>query len=1636
MAKLKQLSYVNPNKARKNDLVNPPIGSSLRGSVIPLIIGTAEVTPVIGWVGHRTKYKMSSGGGKGGQGGDDQYGYRESALHYLCVGPATMLSAIYDGGSLFYAPEEPLTPFNTPSGSDVFPYGKVKYVYTHTGPRGMTIVVEKKVIENRRKGYFTIYWGDHFVDGVPVDHELAEYAKTGSLLPGVCYIVWKQVTLGSSPSWPAFTYEVSTTPYETAYDAGTTYSAGQITRHEGVLYWYKNNTPASGFAPDINPTHWYPLDTQNGLADSLTTIKHDVDDAPTWNNTTVYQKWDRVRSTDASDLFTYIYINDYPYANKPVKTNGFVNKDYWGVYRGADGVNPAALVKQLLLAPHPYGSNLPAEMVDMGSIEKAGVLFSAEKIAFNTSVADGDTAGDALETILEDAVCFLSYNEGKLVLVPLRDNPSVNEFNSASLDEGLVLISPKPSAIHAANPLSRNRVYYLYRNRHDAYADTDINYDMGSLESQAIYTVPEEKRLKNVTDSAVADVVAQRRYLVDSKNISEYEISGGRVLRGMKPGHVVYFPSLPEALRIINSELNLEDGSVKLDAISDIYDTEVIPYKTPGDATGGEADYFSEPDIFLAVYELPYALNQAETNSIIVVRQRANELIAGTIIRGTPSVDDDTYVQIQVQETLMSVAGSLADDIAQNDPFILPSVKLYLSNFFTDISTLPDLSGQDFKYNTGEVLVWINNEIFFFHSYSVVSGEPDAVILNNLIRARYDTARQFHAASSPVFFVKKADLLPITHNTIITNSPYYVCSQPYTLQDQLPLADAVAAEVYTDIIGRAANPLPCLNFKVNGGNTYVPGDALVFTWDYQVKKGNGTTPNELLAGEAILNSLPGPEGEFKLTFFDAGTKVHEVVVSEPTFTLSNLDLIDVFGGEPDTFNITLVNILDQRESYIVSLEIVRDESSSTLDTTPPQPNPIGWEVLPVATGSESITMTCAVATDPSGVEYFFECIDGPDLHTSGWQTSRTWTDTTLRPNTKYTYRVRTRDLSPSYNLSEWSESFFAFTGLSAADRPLTWMGVYDPAINYQVNDIVAYLVAGKYQSYVVKLETPSAGIVPTNTTYWDLLVSYGTDGVDGDDGADGTGGTGVVEIYIRSLTAPTVPTGAEISYLGVVTGLGSWSRYKVYANGTGYLWYAVAIVPNMPLSGDINLTFHAPIKEELGTERRIYINAATQPARPSDTVNPAGWSATPSSPPPGQYTWMSVATVVTDGSIVSSPFWSLPSRISGEQGPAGQAGAFDAAFPIPKGFNWRLESGYLRWDAGTLTFGSKVCNITANTGNLISAPSTGCVYFIAYCGTASSGFANNGTYSFTASSSDMFFFTTSKTVAEAALGSGLGKWVMALYVQQGSSMVWDTGVKAAFGNFAMFHTNNLIVEKSAQIKDLQVDTLQLANYAVSINEIFDLEIDSLSQSYGLMGIHEQAPIGTVTAVPYNIWCDVSITNINNSTNVWVLPLIAFVPSSVMPYTIYYNDVKIYANDNRYILYKDGQNFNILSDLSACKLLFFTNSTTNRLIPLSHATDIITVTYNGFTATRLTCLCNTPTNTSSAGTLGLIQGDNVVEFLNKGMCYTHAGFQHTARATVIHRVQESGLIFMGAGYHGTGSFGFPATAKALSIGLKK
>lgn len=111
-------------------------------------------------------------------------------------------------------------------------------------------------------------------------------------------------------------------------------------------------------------------------------------------------------------------------------------------------------------------------------------------------------------------------------------------------------------------------------------------------------------------------------------------------------------------------------------------------------------------------------------------------------------------------------------------------------------------------------------------------------------------------------------------------------------------------------------------------------------------------------------------------------------------------------------------------------------SPSWPDPDPPEPDPMTWASEPSAIKATQVTMTATEAADFNPVQYYFNNITDPN-HDSGWQDSNTYIDRHLSDNSEYEYRVKTRDLSLSFNETGWSTTASAITPIETDVNPPT-----------------------------------------------------------------------------------------------------------------------------------------------------------------------------------------------------------------------------------------------------------------------------------------------------------------------------------------------------------------------------------------------------------------------------------------------------------------------------------------------------------------------------------------------------------------------------------------------------------------------
>lgn len=105
------------------------------------------------------------------------------------------------------------------------------------------------------------------------------------------------------------------------------------------------------------------------------------------------------------------------------------------------------------------------------------------------------------------------------------------------------------------------------------------------------------------------------------------------------------------------------------------------------------------------------------------------------------------------------------------------------------------------------------------------------------------------------------------------------------------------------------------------------------------------------------------------------------------------------------------------------------------DSLAPAPNPMTWEVEPVASSRTSIRMVATQASDENGVEYEFQCTSHP-MYSSGWRDSRTYEVASL-PADHYTFKARARDKSRNQNATLFTREITVDLRAPTPD-PMEW----------------------------------------------------------------------------------------------------------------------------------------------------------------------------------------------------------------------------------------------------------------------------------------------------------------------------------------------------------------------------------------------------------------------------------------------------------------------------------------------------------------------------------------------------------------------------------------------------------------------
>jgi len=218
-----------------------------------------------------------------------------------------------------------------------------------------------------------------------------------------------------------------------------------------------------------------------------------------------------------------------------------------------------------------------------------------------------------------------------------------------------------------------------------------------------------------------------------------------------------------------------------------------------------------------------------------------------------------------------------------------------------------------------------------------------------------------------------------------------------------PDADDQPADAYVEMDPGRDNALIALNSSSVGTNEqFIVVDA-----------GSG---NILL--KSVANSM------YAIADTSTTSNILRAETTSTTEPLSLLEWIDNGDGTISLYNSNLnkyVKVQGVNQYLKVTRAGIESDTKFTwgvvggiVDTEPPEPNPATFSTAPIAVGSAVITMTATTGSDatPPIQYYFAETSGNPGGTDSGWQSSSSYTDGGLSPETEYTYTVTMRDAAP------------------------------------------------------------------------------------------------------------------------------------------------------------------------------------------------------------------------------------------------------------------------------------------------------------------------------------------------------------------------------------------------------------------------------------------------------------------------------------------------------------------------------------------------------------------------------------------------------------------------------------------------
>lgn len=876
--------YLQRKQAGKNQDVfqdDSPVNLATRGTFIPLVMGRARVGAVVAWIGNRivSQEVAQRVGGKGSKKKKVyQTIYYEEGWHQLCVGPVQTLHRVLANGLEIFT--GPVTSSSHPSGSRI----------------------ETSV------GGFDIYWGE---PDQPINTYLGDLGQNPASMgvqsrwPLICYVVWRNIRLGTSAAWPNLTYEVETRVQTTG-----------LTRSAAIV-----SAPGLGAGTIFNIVDTYNVGGGGGDQRYLVADYH-ADELPAnafillagnsgaADGTYVIGASENiiVGNVAYTSIGLLGLLGQSPSPSWPVSGDGTLE-----LVTSVDGLNPAHAIYQMLFGGFPYGMGFSPDDFDIASLENVGVLSQNEGFRSSFTLYDGQDFLTLTSAILQDLG----------VVLPFDVNSGLFKFQIIRPPTTAVPLFPENMLVHFPEfevnhrPLAVNKVMFTYRDQDRRFREMTV-----SLDDDGEALLLDQQRATKVSIAAALDYptaarIAERRSQEELANNSVITLTMDRSARKLIPGRIFEVEGITDQLIVLTTQVDTETGEVVIQAIPNHYASQEVTATVGTTGGGGQVvgALLAGPDLILNFFEVPALVLAGEPTTVLVTRVRGGTTVIGAQIH--ISRDNVTY-QYEADQDLALPGGALTTPMPAAAPHLIE-----IGPSFTvkgpDIGSALDLTGDDVNWRAGRQKCLIGDELMFVRNVEALGG--DTYRLRGVIRARYDTVLESHLVGAGVALFQDTDLEPIQDVLLEPGFPLYLKSQP--ISTTTFALDALDPIVKT-LKGKGVVPMDPVNIRCGGNNNFRrPAQGVLIEWSHRSGVTPGTGAGLQSAGAAVGTSAI--EGDFTLEVTHPGGGAAYLTISGITtnsYFLSTSVLDAALPSPTSSFRVRVKNVNGGFESATISTSTI------------------------------------------------------------------------------------------------------------------------------------------------------------------------------------------------------------------------------------------------------------------------------------------------------------------------------------------------------------------------------------------------------------------------------------------------------------------------------------------------------------------------------------------------------------------------------------------------------------------------------------------------------------------------------------------------------------------------------------------